>query len=368
MRNNPVYNVFATKGNRAVAPKGTTLDGLTIGQIGVFNRATNLAIGATDTGIPEIYLALAVEKNGVKDIVTSAGQFIQSQGVKNLTAQCYEAGLSKIVKFSNMTSVNGTDYTMKFAFMNGDLLSIDGYQLPTKTYSVRPINCTAACNPCPDEVCNVLPVMFYDEISQDSDGLLTVKLVDPNDAEVLRENADAWIAANPTKCLSLVVSAVKESIYKFCCINIHYNYLRETDFEVALQDGFTCSKTTLKVVQAVQYAQGEGYDIAQDEYFADGWEGKPGVYRVSSIFGLPLGDYNFQADTSAKYVQINLLHDLDSISGWNHYQNNLETLIAVPCGDNTTLTGLAALLDGWISNNVKKGIKPIAAEVGTCTC
>jgi hypothetical protein len=113
-------------------------------------------------------------------------------------------------------------------------------------------------------------------------------------------------------------------------------------FTTSLIDGFECNGTATTVTQP-QAVEGSGYDLKQLEYFAQGW-GVPGPYRTNAITGLPNSAESFITE-SAKYTQISLAYDQFSVGGWLEYLNNLETIIAIPCADSTTLTGLVTILD-----------------------
>jgi len=78
--NNKVFQVLVTKGNAALPSRSATLDSLAVGQLGIFDAKTNLAIDGTTNPVRDFYLAVGVDNDGdtVMDGVNfSAGQLIQ---------------------------------------------------------------------------------------------------------------------------------------------------------------------------------------------------------------------------------------------------------------------------------------------------
>lgn len=127
-------------------------------------------------------------------------------------------------------------------------------------------------------------------------------------------------------------------------IPIKYYNPRGFDFLVSLVQGFNCNGTQT-LIQSLRYEEGAGQELQFLEYIAGGWNGKPGPYRVSSVTGLQRGNYDYFSVATAKYNVISLTYDQFSVGGWLEYLNNLETIIAIPCADTTTLVGFFAVSD-----------------------
>lgn len=127
-------------------------------------------------------------------------------------------------------------------------------------------------------------------------------------------------------------------------INLRY-HKTGTDFIVSFVQGFTCNGTITTEVD-LQLAEGQGYDILEEEYEEGGWEGKPGVYRQSSVTGLQRNGFEFYASATANYNIITFEYQDISTAGSNKgYYAALRTRVNIPCADSTTLTGLVAMLD-----------------------
>lgn len=157
-------------------------------------------------------------------------------------------------------------------------------------------------------------------------------------------NPDTFVAAYPGVAFGIrITSGTLPINSNNNPVNLKYHKLRETDFDVALTTGFTCNGT-VQVVQTSAVTEGNGYDLKQEEYLAEGWA-KPGPYRQSEITGFARDGFESFLSNTANYSKIALTYDQKSVGGWLEYYNNLETVIAVPCADTTTLTGIVAITD-----------------------
>lgn len=142
-------------------------------------------------------------------------------------------------------------------------------------------------------------------------------------------------------------------------INVKYAK-SANNFMISLVEGFGCNGTVTTTVEP-QLVEGSGYDLKQLEYFAQGW-GVAGPYRTNAITGLPNSVESFLTE-SAKYTVISLAYDQFSVGGFLEYLNNLETIIAIPCADTTTLTGLVTIFDAIFTQ-----FKPQTSTVSAMDC
>lgn len=155
----------------------------------------------------------------------------------------------------------------------------------------------------------------------------------------------AFTLANPGVCLGIRITSNSMAVNaKSGGINLKYVKNRQTDMIISSPIGFTCNGTITTLTE-LQMNEGSGYDIQQLEYEAGGFNGKPGPYRQSTITGMERQGITYFASATANYNVFVLSYDQQSVGGWLEYLNNLETIIAVPCADNTTLAGIPAVLD-----------------------
>jgi hypothetical protein len=175
-------------------------------------------------------------------------------------------------------------------------------------------------------------------------------------------DATAWRVSNPGIGLSIRITGVAETRPSFANdINIQY-HKTGLDFIVTPIAGFESNNTTT-VITPLSYKEGSGYDLKQLEYEAGGFNGKPGPYRQSDSTGLARGGFEYFIAPASSYNVLSLAYDQESVGGWLEYKNNLETLVAIPCADATTLTGLIAMLDLIFTQ-----FAPMANDVASMTC
>ena len=184
-------------------------------------------------------------------------------------------------------------------------------------------------------------------------------------ADVITDT-DAFIAANPGVCLGIRITGATEAINSYCSVNLEYYNPRGINIIASLVEGFLCNGT-LTTIQELQYSEGKGYDIKHLEYIAGGWNGKPGPYRLSELTGTARGGFESLASVATNYNTISLTYDQMSVGGWLEYLNNLETIIAIPCADTTTLTDLVDILDAIFATSGQFGVMANDAALMDCT-
>lgn len=172
----------------------------------------------------------------------------------------------------------------------------------------------------------------------------------------------------PGMTVGLRVTGVAEALNSTMTGNFNAKYDKPRGLVItpSLVEGFSCSGT-ITTTQAPAYDQGLGYDIAQMEYLSAGYNGG-GVYRQSALNGFMLGPEATVSSATAKYVIITLTYDFQSVGGFGEYLNNIETVIAIPCGDAATLvtstTGIADILDAIFLGK----FETMSTYLGGCGC
>lgn len=154
------------------------------------------------------------------------------------------------------------------------------------------------------------------------------------------------LTVNAEGCMGVRITSIPLQVRKFCSVNLGYFNPRGTMMIVSTVEGFECNGV-ITTTQDLEFEEGLGYDIAQLEYEAGGWNGKPGPYRLSTLAGMPINSFESYVDQAAKYIQVNMDYDQFSVGGWLEYLNNLNTLVAIPAADTTTLTGLINFLTAF---------------------
>jgi len=191
-------------------------------------------------------------------------------------------------------------------------------------------------------------------------------------AKVTVANPTTFLATTPGAALGLRLTSNPAATYTFNDINLKYYKMRSTNMIVSLVEGFTCNGTTT-TIQELQYSDGNGYDLKQEEYVDGGWNGKPGPYRQSSVTGLARQGFQYYINPTANYNVFVLAYDQFSVGGWLEYLNNLETVLAIPCADATTVAAVATVFDqiftqfGGMAGDVSANGDCTNARTGTLT-
>lgn len=372
-RNNDVFQVLVTSGNQAVLAADSGVADLSPGQIGVFDKDTNLSIDNTATP-RNFYLAVGLDTNGdsvTDDVASSAGSHIQRRNIAAYTLQDYVAGAPLKVVLKDYTAQCDTEYGIKLELRNQEIYRTQGYNQFTKSYSITTACCDGCTPTCPSGDGNEITKLLKQAINVDQPGLVTAIAIArqpltaathgvaadiAQGAEVSDADLEAVMAYNAAQAdtadyvyTDLEITTVTQAINAFCDVNLKYFYPRQT---VAIlsklsgdHQGFKCTGS-VEVTQEAVFEQGAGYDIKQREYEAKGWTESP--YRVSTLNGV--ADYKiYNADQSVNYDQIALMYDEHSKNAWLDYMNGEATYIAIPTADATTKAALLSILNAQVA-------------------
>jgi hypothetical protein len=341
----------------------------------VFNRHTGAALSTTSNVADsnDFFIAVGINRDGgntLQDLNQSAGQFIQANGVTGYTLRNYSAALPKIVDITNFKIKCDTEYGIKVEFRNSAVYLEYGYTQFTKSWQAVSGCCTEDCVDCDAAGdCVELAGQLIDQINNDPDKLLLAQYIDyttdpENPVVVAAADVAQWKEDNADLCLGIRLTSIPVSMDTYGSINLQYYNPRGTNILVMPNEGFACNVTTT-TVQELKYEEGNGIDLQEMEYVAGGWNGKPGPYRVSEVTNSPRKGIEYFASATGKYHQLSLNYDLESQSNFRQYQNNLMTVLAVPCADTTaTLAPLVAILDRILSNRMA----PLASSVTGGDC
>ena len=369
-RNNDVFQVLPTKGNQALATSGSTVDALLPGQLGVFDANTGLAFGASvPAGTKAITLAVGVGSGSVlSDIRTSAGQFIQTKGITDLTFKPHTAGRPMVVTVGSFKAECDTEYGVRVEFRNAKINRIQGFNQFSKAYMVTTPCCDDCATGCGSLDANVLTQLFIASINADEANLVLAQAVarqalvaathgtaadyaagdvitDADVAALVNFNLTALDANKVFADFQLVSQPL--AIGNYCSINLHYYKLLETVLIVSLIEGFGCSGATT-VNQYPVFEEGSGINIQQKEYHASGWAGS-GPYKLSQVTGMGYENINYLSVKGTTYDQFIVQYNQTSESGWQEYSNVLSTVIAIPEADTVTRQAVATVFNSFLS-------------------
>jgi len=362
-RNNDVFSVLVTKGNKAVLDANHTISDLQPGQIGAFDFNSNMSI--VDLKSKKFYLAVGMDTDGdgiTDDVMKSTGSHIQAKNLVYATYRPHTPGKPMKVKLKDYVAECETVYGVKLEFRNQEIYRTQGYNQFTKTYAIKTACCNGCTPTCPDGDGNEITKLLKDNINMDPSGLVKAIAVArqaltaathgvSSDKAVGDELSDADINAimayNKTQSnvdnyvySDLVVETVPMKLASFGNLNVKYFHPRQTIVVMSKIAGFDCTGK-VEVIQNATFEEGSGYDVKQLEYQAKGWTESP--YRVSSINSLAV-DKTYNTNMNEKYDTFVLSHDQFSVGAWLEYLNNQSTLMFVPAVDKTTRDSLATVL------------------------
>lgn len=178
----------------------------------------------------------------------------------------------------------------------------------------------------------------------------------------------AFGVTNPGACPTLRLTSVTEAIKQYCDVNTMYYHVRNTTLTVSFAQsntsslGFDCNGT-IAIFQDNVMSEGMGYDMANIEYKAGGFTGKPSVYRTGTMLGVAFQGFSSLVNKAGTYNKIDITYDLESNSGWLDYKNNLNTSIVIPCGNDAAAADFAAVMDALLTD-----FDPKADDLVTCDC
>lgn len=367
-RNNDVFKVLVTEGDKAVLAANNQVTDLAPGQIGVFDFETNLSVDSTNASkVRNFYLAVGLDLDGdgvTDDIMKSSGSHIQKKNNVFYSYRPHTPGQPMKVLVKDYTADCETEYGIKLEMRNQEIYRTQGYNQFTKTYSIV-TSCCNGCEPtCPSGDANEITRKLMENINSDPNGLVQAQAVartaipaaevtglsgDLEKGDVVNsEDLAAIMAYNATQAdpedyfyTDLEITTVTQAIERFCSVNLKYFYPRETVVIPSKIEGFKCNGE-IEIIQQATFEEGKGYDVQQMEYKADGWRTSP--YRLSTLNGVARG-VDYFAKANENYDLIALTYDQFSIGAWLEYLNNEATIIAIPAEDTTTRDGLIGILD-----------------------
>lgn len=357
----PIFNVLAVSVTAALAA-GKYADELAVGQAGVFDADTNLSIDTTTTTVPQrIYIAVK-GKDG--RLVKSAGPDIQTAGIQAYNGVCPKAATTATFTLTPGAVKCGVPFGFRVAFDNSKIREYYGYNIPTKVFIVDSGCCSNdSCGGCSAGDPNEAIIKLHANVVANAEGMFTAALMD---GATVVTNTATWLADadNAGKVLSLKVDVQNITTPDFANVPIKYFQNRA----MALTPSVVVTESCANSLQVTSFtgatqALGEGIDLKVDEYIAGGWEGNPGVYRTSSVEGLPIHEFRNDIEVGANYIVVNLQYANETRSGFLDYQPNFLTTIAIK-HTATAAYGIVYILDTMLG---KKGFKPLSPALACVT-
>ncbi len=366
--NKHVFNILVTKGNKNLLADTNKLENLTDGQLALFKEGddTGATVAQLTSANQKIALVLGTDLDGdgvVDEFRQHSGpDYFKIASLQSAKKQDYKAPKALKFEISNLKGSCSNDLILKLNFTSIATYQRRGYKQLVKGYNIT-TGCED-CNNCEEGCCNKIAKLIAHNINSDEDGLATAKVITKvaidattygtsqdyaigdevldADLDVLneynKEHQDAKV------CTVVEVTGNPEKLQAFCLVNPMFKKFQGVQIKPILTSGFNCDAKVV-VTQELEYEQGNSNQIQELEFEAGGWTGNPGVYRVSSMTGLPVGKYHFLTEKGEKYVVYSLTYGERPVSGWLTYDVYYTTIVAVPKDDSNTISDLDALLN-----------------------
>lgn len=357
---NPVTSVLFPTGDLLSAGDG--LEDLGVGDVGIFDADTNLAINAGGApSVREFYIAVGVDTTGdgtVDYVAKSAGESIQVSNVNNYASQCYSECTAQVSEFEGYSVTCDNDYIVKLVVTDPEGFINYGYEPVYKSFVVRTSACED-CEDCGEGSCQQFALDLQTAINDDPEGLFTVNLYNITDSSRATPLNEAQVLALET-CPVVEITGNCGQIKDFCKIPENYTFPRGTKMEVTFPDWDTPVPEVV-VTQELSYEEVAAYDAKFKEYNAHGFNGS--YYRLTKS-GVQFGPA-YQTDLSAEYIAINLGNAFHSHSNPSVLRNGATTTIYMNCdeGDGASAEDVATVLDALLPNFAGQ-----ASDIGDCDC
>lgn len=350
-----VKQVFiARQGNNTI---GTALGSVAPEDFVVIEGGLNTTIdNVGNVTTPFFHFALGT---ATTPIVSDA--FVLSGGVPTSSVATYQAAVDKGISINVGKVSCETEYMLKIRFEGEAVAKAYGYNDLIKTFSYTTDCCDPCDIACPSGSCLDLIKGLVLAVNADPEGLVLAAgisdaiavaagilggvLLTESDFETyaayVADPANAITAEDVCNDLTLGIQGQTSDPKAVVCgqdpMQLSQTVL---DFHVGLLGGFNCNGSSVTVVQEVEFAVGEPYQVANLARWAEGYKRKFGVYRVP--FPYDTFESNGTIDPNGQYdiVTISIRELNSSAATLNPSVNTQEIVVAVPAGAASTVTAL----------------------------
>ncbi len=287
---------------------------------------------------------------------------------RSVTVSEYQAAVDKGISIDIGKVSCETEYMLKIRFEGEAIAKTYGYNDLIKTFSYTTECCDPCSTACPSGSC--LDLMWGLAVNVNADPEMLVAalinsaafaaaaLIPSGGAQIITQaDVDAYIV--------YVTAPATLKTYDEICADLSFGLAGQTsdpsalvcgqdpmsltqtvvDFHVGLLGGFECNGSSQTVQQAIAYAFGEPYQVANVARWAEGYKRKFGVYRTP--FPYDTFASNGPIDPATTYdVATILISTLDQgAATLNPTFNEHEIIVAVPAGGpGVTLVAMQALI------------------------
>ena len=357
--------MFVVDRSKALLAAGNDATALTAQQLGVFDEATGLSLGASSAKVERFYFGLGIQTPAGLDVIQTPSFAPGAMSVP--ISDCFTPYTPQIWSIYNTKTNCETTYGLQVIIKSIDSVVAQGWNPIRKTYPVVTMCCedSCECGPIACNSLNSLPVLQALAIANDPDRLVDVYLVapagatnpaatriDPLNTVAVQAAIDALV---PGTCLAIHIQPRLEKIYAFCDVIYKGGHewmsagLPAFQVELAGTVGYDCNGT-IAVIQDAIYPGMTAADAAQQDYFQQAYIGGLQLPNVRVLNdGQPFANNMTAAKQNlltGPYSVISLSGKNNSHVGFNDNDHFVNVQLALNCGAGvpTVMTALGVLL------------------------
>ena len=282
---------------------------------------------------------------------------------RSASVAAYAAAVDKEISIEIGSVSCETEYLLKIRFEGEAIAKAYGYNDLIKTFSYTTECCDPCSTTCPSGSCLDLIKGLVLNVSADEENLVQAGGVSAAfaaaagiaSAPLLLTEADfedylTYVTVTSPKTeaeicddLSLYLRGNTSDPRAVVCGQDPMSLTQTVvDFHVGLLGGFECNGSSQTVVQAIGFASGEPYQVANLARWAEGYKRKFGVYRPP--FPYSTFESNGPIDPAGTYdiVTITLQTIDQGAATLNPTINGREIIVAVDAGNSASVTALIA--------------------------
>ena len=350
-----VQQVFVSKAGYQTA--GIAPAAIPAGSFSVLDGSTTTTAATIGATTNFFHFALGTAGN------TVVSDSFPSATNRTSSVALYAAAVDKVIEINVGNVSCETEYMFKIRFEGEAVAKAYGYNDLIKTFSYT----TECCNPCEDNCpsgsCLDLMWGLAVNVNADPEGLVTAQIFSETYADGAGiESGRIETQADYDQYLAYVTDPMNNIREEEICDDLSFFLIGDTsdpralvcgqdpmaltqtviDFHVGLIGGFECNGSSQTVTQAIGYASGEPYQVANLARWAEGYKRKFGVYRTPFPYDTfvsngaidPVGTYDIVTIT---------LQTLDQGAATVNPTVNLhEIIVAVPAGATGPVLALLA--------------------------
>ncbi len=305
----------------------------------------------------------------------TAGNTVVSDSFPSATSRtssvaAYAAALDKQINIEIGSVSCETEYMLKIRFEGEAIAKSYGYNDLIKTFSYTTECCDPCSTACPSGSCldlmwglavnvnddeeNLITAMVHSDLA--AAGTITFPSGGGKDAGFMltQDDYDAYV--------DYVTDPANSITEELICADLGFGLMGNTadpravvcgqdpmsltqtvvDFHVGLLGGFECNGSSQTIAQAIGYASGEPYQVANLARWAEGYKRKFGVYRTPFPYDTFVSNGAIDPNGTYDIVTITLQTLDQGAATMNPTVNNHEIIVAVPAGATGPVLALLA--------------------------